>query len=231
MENLLFKAYRGSYLYGLNTPTSDIDFIEVGIYPLEFYFSTRSFSKKRSFDKIEGELDIVQHEFLKFVSMLAKGNPNVLDFLWNESWMVKHELWDLIVEKRNMFISKRVMDACFSMARGDLKKIALIRGRPNYQEDKNHLRIINKRFYNAVLGLRKGRELLTTGHFDVHRAKDREEFLQLKLGTHVDPDGLLTEEMALFSEAEKKHSVPEKVDIAEVDKLCLEILKGHFGIS
>ena len=73
---LLFESISGSRAYGLATPTSDTDIRGVFVLPEEAYFGLHYV------EQISNESqDIVYYELKRFVELLAKNNPNMLELL------------------------------------------------------------------------------------------------------------------------------------------------------
>lgn len=111
--DLLFESVRGSHLFGLATPTSDIDTFGVFCCPPELLFGTG----KDYVSIVEsGKNDDYWDEIGKFVKELEKSNPNALEALFTPDKWIKHfdpslqPLWDI----RNSLITK----ACFKSFSG-----------------------------------------------------------------------------------------------------------------
>ncbi len=88
---LLFECISGSRAYGLNTPTSDTDIKGVFVVPKEVLFGLMYT------EQINNETnDIVYYELKKFVDLLSKNNPNLLEMLASpaECILYKHPLFD-----------------------------------------------------------------------------------------------------------------------------------------
>ncbi|HEX2628228.1 MAG TPA: nucleotidyltransferase domain-containing protein [Chitinophagaceae bacterium] len=98
---LIFESIAGSKLYGLNTATSDTDIRGVYILPKEVYYSleyTPQVSNESN--------DIVYYELKRFVELLAKNNPNMLELLAvpEHSVLFKHPLMNAFTPE--LFLSK-----------------------------------------------------------------------------------------------------------------------------
>lgn len=73
---LLFEAISGSKAYGLDTPSSDTDIRGVFVLPENDYFGLNYV------DQLSNESnDIVYYELKRFVELLSKNNPNMLELL------------------------------------------------------------------------------------------------------------------------------------------------------
>lgn len=122
---LLFECVSGSRAYGLDTPESDVDLRGVFVAPQQLLFG---FGAP---DQVSDDShDETYFEIGRFVELLLKNNPNILEMLYAapDCTRFRHPLFDLL--KPEMFLSK-LCEATFSgyaisqirKARGLNKKI------------------------------------------------------------------------------------------------------------
>ncbi len=114
---LLLQCISGSKAYGLDTPQSDTDI--KGVYALgkeEFYglYYTEQVANPTN--------DIVYYELKRFMELLARNNPNILELLNTPSDKVlyKHPVMDLI--QPEMFLSKLCLQTFAGYAQSQIKK-------------------------------------------------------------------------------------------------------------
>lgn len=127
-NNLIFLGYRGSQAHGTfrpkNDPDSidDIDLMGVFIAPIEHYFG---FGRDETIESFPDEWDMVHYELRKFVGLLAKNNPNVLSMLWleRESVLFSNNVWEKLVQSRDLFASKVTCDTFCGYAAAQMKKM------------------------------------------------------------------------------------------------------------
>ncbi len=118
---LISKFITGSHLYGNSTPESDVDtrgvFIPDKRYFLGFMNRTHQFEDKVS--------DITFMEIRKFLSLALDCNPNIIEWLFvpEKDWLISSEEWKRIVEKRDLFLSKRARYTFAGYAFSQLKRI------------------------------------------------------------------------------------------------------------
>src|ERR1043165_6840109 len=75
-SNLLLKCISGSHAYGLSLPQSDIDIKGVFVLPKAEYFGLTYT------DQVNNDTnDIMFYEIKKFIDLLSKNNPNILELL------------------------------------------------------------------------------------------------------------------------------------------------------
>jgi predicted nucleotidyltransferase len=138
-QALIFLCLHGSQAYGTATPTSDWDVRGVGIAPLTTYFGTRPweqiqggspFLEQLLYDKHPqanngDELDSEVFNVTKFVRLAADANPNILDILFAhpDDWLHTTPAWEMLHEKRHMFLSMRVRHTYTGYAMSQLKRI------------------------------------------------------------------------------------------------------------
>jgi hypothetical protein len=73
---LIFEAIGGSKAYGLDTASSDTDIRGVFILPKELFYSLDNVSQVSNESN-----DIVYYELQRFVELLSKNNPNIIEML------------------------------------------------------------------------------------------------------------------------------------------------------
>ncbi len=122
---LLLECVAGSRAYGTDTPESDTDLRGVFVLPEEIFFGLETV------DQISDEQnDETYYEIGRYVQLLAKNNPNILELLFTIPEMTLHrnELLDLITPQmvlsklcRNTFAGYAVSQ--IGKARGLNKKI------------------------------------------------------------------------------------------------------------
>lgn len=130
-ENTIMFGYRGSHAHGLYVPKSDpksiddIDYMGFVIAPVEHYLGLSDWGSRGTKEIKEGPLDIVLYEIKKAFSLLLQGNPNIVSMLWLDKldYRVKHELFDKILEQRNIFVGKHMYHAFAGYAYGQLERM------------------------------------------------------------------------------------------------------------
>lgn len=119
----IYLARAGSMSYGTNTESSDEDFKGICIPPSEYYFGF-----VKNFEQAElHKPDVVIYEITKFFKLAADCNPNALEMLFvDPSDMIYiDELGELLIENRELFLSKKVKHTMTGYAISQLKRIKL----------------------------------------------------------------------------------------------------------
>lgn len=128
---LSILAYRGSHAHGLYVPpedpmsTDDIDLMGLVLGGPEHYFGLKEWGSKGTKDFWVNEYDIVIYEFRKLIGLLCKANPNVLSLLWlePEDYLVLDPLGELLIEHRDLFLTKFIYHSFTGYANAQLKKM------------------------------------------------------------------------------------------------------------
>lgn len=124
-SHLLLKCISGSQAYGLALPHSDTDIKGVFIQPKKQYYGLTYT------DQVNNETnDIMYYEIKKFVELLLKNNPNILELLSTPDDCVLHRHPVMNLLKPEMFLSRlcnqtfgQYVYAQIKKARGLNKKI------------------------------------------------------------------------------------------------------------
>lgn len=121
-HNLLIYNYlRGSHCHGISTPLSDEDYCGVYLAPVEQILGLGLDYQ----DQISNETnDIVWYELQKFMNLLLKSNPTVLEALFVDDKYVEYEhpIMTEIKKHKEKFLTKKCFDSFFSYAKSQIKK-------------------------------------------------------------------------------------------------------------
>ena len=114
---ILFECISGSRAYGTDLPTSDTDIKGVFVMPEERLFGlgyVEQINDERN--------DVVYYELRRFVELLMKNNPNILEMLNSPADCILHKnpLFDMLTT--DMFLSKLCKNAFAGYAMAQIKK-------------------------------------------------------------------------------------------------------------
>jgi len=116
-ELLLFECISGSRAYGLDTPESDTDIKGVFILPKDQFYSMEYVGQVNNETN-----DEVYYELGKFLELLGKNNPNLIELLNTpeDCVLFKHPVMDLLEPK--LFLSKLCQQTFGQYALTQVKK-------------------------------------------------------------------------------------------------------------
>ena len=115
--NIIFESISGSRAYGLDTAASDTDIRGVFILPKEQYYSLNYIGQINNDTN-----DIGYYELNKFVDLLSKNNPNIMELLNvpKECVLYKHPIFNRF--KKEDFLSKLCKNTFANYAFTQIKK-------------------------------------------------------------------------------------------------------------
>lgn len=114
---LILEAVSGSKAYGLDTASSDTDIKGVFMLPKDLFYGLEYTAQVNNETN-----DIVYYELKRFVELLLKNNPNMLELLCSpvNAVLHKHPVMDLL--KPEMFVSKLCEQTFANYAFTQIKK-------------------------------------------------------------------------------------------------------------
>lgn len=221
---LLLLVQTGSRAYGLATQTSDEDYL--GVYaesPAQVY----GLAKARSSQHQDGRYDITLHPLRKFVSLAAAGNPQATEVLCTppKNMLVRHRIVDTLLERRDMFITARTLNAYRGYAASQVKRLEKSSGSGSDYDTKVATHLI--RLLHATL------DLLTFGRVLIPLPTWRADDIAAIRAGHVSREEVFSQVanlqhvIGLLRPAPS--GLPTAVEPSEVDALLAEFYSEMFG--
>ena len=129
----LYLVIRGSHAYGTNLPSSDTDYSGVFVQNLDSILGM-SYVDQINDDKN----DIVIYELRRFLELLAKNNPTVLELLNTPEDCVvyKHPLFDKILQNKDNLLTKICANSFGGYAKEQISKAKGQNKKQNWEKDK-----------------------------------------------------------------------------------------------
>lgn len=129
----LFLIVSGSIAYGTNLPTSDIDIRGVFIQSIDDILGNKYLEQIN-----DDNNDIVIYEVRRFLELLEKNNPTVLELLNapEDCIYFKDPVFDLILNNSNKFITKICANSFGGYARMQIQKAKGQNKKQNWERDK-----------------------------------------------------------------------------------------------
>jgi hypothetical protein len=129
----LYLVIRGSHAYGTNVPTSDIDYSGVFVQDLDCILGN-SYLEQINDDKN----DIVIYELRRFLELLAKNNPTILELLNtpDDCIIYKNPIFDEILKLKDKFLTKTCANSFGGYAKEQISKAKGQNKKQNWEKDK-----------------------------------------------------------------------------------------------
>ena len=239
----ILVGYRGSISHDMFVPSNDPnsiddkDIMAVCIPPKDYFYGLKNYGSRGTQEIKKDEWDIVIYEIRKFISLLSKGNPNVLSMLWldEEFILFQTDEGKYLREKRDLFVGRHVYHSFVGYAQSQLYKMEHLACQ-GYMGEKRK-RLVEKFGYDTknaahlIRLMRMAIEFLQTGFLIVKRP-DREELLGIKKGQWT-LEQIKQEAEILFQKAKdayEKSPLPQKPDELAINELCVTLCERHFSI-
>jgi uncharacterized protein len=130
--NIIYKTIVGSQAYGTNTTNSDEDF--KGVYA-QTTDELIGFGYK---EQVDVSKDECYYEVRRFLQLLQSANPTMLELLYMpaECIIEKHPAFDLIIENRDKFLTKKCLHSFGGYAIAQIKKANGLGKKMNWEAEK-----------------------------------------------------------------------------------------------
>jgi uncharacterized protein len=117
---LIFETVHGSTAYNLARAGSDVDLKGIVVGPREWYFGMEPAP-----EQVDLSADHVRYELRKFMRLAADANPTVIELLFTapEHHRCVTPSGELLLQRRDAFLSKRIADRFSGYALAQLKRI------------------------------------------------------------------------------------------------------------
>lgn len=115
---ILFETITGSQAHGTNTPTSDVDKAFIYILPEDDILGTE-YKEQLKIHK-----DFMGYEIRRFLELLKKGNPTILELLHSpeDCVLIKHPAFDILLNQKENFVTKACENAFYGYAKQQRQK-------------------------------------------------------------------------------------------------------------
>ena len=243
MRHAVLIGKRGSEAHGTYIPPSDPDSVDdrdlmgICVPPLDFYFGIRLW---QGTEAIKGCWDVVLYPFQKFLSLLAKQNPNVLCMLWlrPEDYLHLTAEGQELIAARNLFRAREpAFNSFVGYARGQLQRMTNFQHQGYMGAKRKELAdrygYDCKNAAHLVRLLVTGIEYLQTGRLTVYRERDRQRLIEIKTGrwpleeVKLEADQLFDRCRVAFRES----VLPEAIDMDAVNELAIRLTGRVLGLG
>ena len=119
-DNIMFLTLGGSYAYGTNIETSDVDIRGCALNTKEEILTNKKFEQF-----VNEETDTTIYGFNKLVSLLTSVNPNTIELLGckPEHYLYISPIGQELLDNKNMFLSKKCIHSFGGYASSQLRRL------------------------------------------------------------------------------------------------------------
>jgi predicted nucleotidyltransferase len=120
-KNICLLTLGGSHAYGTNIEGSDVDIRGVAVNSRSEILLGRDFEQV-----VNPDLDVTIYSFKKIINLLSNLNPNTIELLGNrdEDYLYVSEPGKIILENKNIFLSKRCIASFGGYANQQLRRLS-----------------------------------------------------------------------------------------------------------
>lgn len=242
-DHLIGLSVVGSRGYNLHTEDSDYDLLGVVAPPQKYVYglSTWEHWHPKS-GTLDHDLDVKLYSVEKFIRLLLKGNPNVLEYLWlHPSSRFVHSLqMDMIVQERDAFLSQNLWKAMRGTINGMRSRLDGTGSTRNLGERRKQW--IEEYGYNPKDAYRMAHIVNMAGHvlahgdLPVHLERGsvvHQTLMAMKSGDWSLPEVLRYVDMkeALAEQLYEVTSLPERPNFERAEKLLMQIHRQRWDIE
>ena len=120
-KNIILLTFGGSYAYGTNTDTSDIDIRGCALNSKEEILTNKNFEQL-----VNEETDTTIYSFNKLISLLINCNPNTIEILGckPEHYFYMSPIGKELIDNRHLFLSKKCINSFGGYANQQLWRLS-----------------------------------------------------------------------------------------------------------
>jgi uncharacterized protein len=233
-DGLIHLFVGGSELHGAKVNhTDDLDIYGVYLEPPElalgldkqdFYvWSTAGDDRRNGPD----DVDVCLYSLRKWAGLAAKGNPTALHFLFSQNFAPDTELWEEVLQEREVFVSRQASSQFRGFAEAQLRRL---QGIGTGKKGQRHELIgvhgyDTKAAMHVIRLLNEGIELMRCGTITLPRP-EKDLLITIRTGNYGSLDLVLNLANRLFhelDEAERESPVPEKVDREKISAVVSHV--------
>ena len=218
-SNIMLLGYGGSHAYGTNVPTSDIDIRGITRNPRSCILGTENFEQKDS-----GETDTVIYGLRKACSLLAGGNPNVIEILGLRDYFYLDKRGKELLENRDMFLSKRIVNSFGGYATAQLRRLENALAHDAYPEAEKNKHIVGS-IKNAMVTFNERYQKTLGVSVRLNEKNDIVVDMSLQGYPLQDAHGILSEMRSIIREYDKLNHRNRKKDDAHLNKHAMHLVR------
>lgn len=176
-KNIIFLTTGGSYAYGTNIETSDLDIRGIAVE------TSNEILGSSSFEQFENrETDTVIYGLRKILKLMLNCNPNVLEMLGtkDEHIFICNKYGKMIKDNTNLFLSKRAIQSFGGYASAQLRRLQNALARDNYPQKEKEIHMLNT-IKTQIATMKDRYEVFSKENLNIYIDKSKKEDFESEL--------------------------------------------------
>ena len=176
-KNIIFLTTGGSYAYGTNIETSDLDIRGIAVE------TSNEILGSSSFEQFENkETDTVIYGLRKIIKLMLNCNPNVLEMLGtkDEHIFVCNKYGKMIKDNTKLFLSKRAIQSFGGYASAQLRRLQNALARDNYPQKEKEIHMLNT-IKTQIATMKDRYEVFSKENLNIYIDKSKKEGFESEL--------------------------------------------------
>lgn len=228
-KRIILLGLGGSYAYGTNNENSDIDFRGIVLQKTSDLLGMSTFEQYE-----DANTDTVLYGFNKIIRLLLECNPNTIEMLGlnEEQYLIKTQLGQELLDKKEMFLSKRAAKSFGGYASAQLRRLRNATARDSMPQKEREMHIMNS-VRNAMEDFQRRSESFSHGTMRIYMddsenpKMDKEIFIDANY-THLplrDYEGMLTSMNNVVRDYDKIGRRNHKKDDNHLNKHAMHLIR------
>ena len=162
-RHVILLGLAGSYSYGTNVETSDIDVRGIALNRKSDLIGLTQFEQY-----VDDHTDTVIYSFNKMITLLLACNPNTIELLGlnPEHYLYLNETGRMLLENRKLFLSRRAIHSFGGYADAQLRRLQNALARDSYPQREREQHIFNS-VRNAMYSFNSQFREFENGHLEI----------------------------------------------------------------
>lgn len=228
-SNIILLGLGGSYAYGTNTETSDLDIRGVALNKKHEILTNQNFEQF-----VHEPTDTTIYSFNKIITLLTNCNPNVIEMLGlkPEHYLYISPIGQELLDNRHLFLSKKAAYSFGGYTTGQLRRLdnktAKIGKRNKHAIEHNKL---GKHMMHLIRLYMMCLDILERGEINTYREKEHDLLMDIRNGKYLNDNRQpIPEFFEMVDEYEKKmkyaeehSSLPDKPDYNKINEFMASV--------